>query len=311
MSRILKKKLLKVSSLLAAISVVFPSVKAAPTKIVYYNNNNNLSKILGKSAKVLTCLGAAGTLANEYFGMQGYSFCHPIFFNKGIDDTSKDGIAKHEIKTNHNENTAIINFFCSDQKLSKNSINFSTPNGPKFSEINSKFNQNKAERKKSACVILRNKTPGERYIGASGKRPYNCIIDMWKVLCENPDINLSNAGTDKSNLIYEYIEGLITSFDLDSFAAPSIKISYIPYEESKIEEVDLDTKETFVDGMLEIRLDFEKLNSGQNVSLSFYSPCTWNAPRKRLENSLRNLKNLNPINKTDNQNKKKWWQFWK
>lgn len=374
MGKNFRKKLLKISSFLAASSIVGPSVSAAPRsliseseKVEKINNSldsfnnikikksmldekinnsdvinssknaniqetnkiNNLDLIdgakkiikkTGRSIKTIlyrlsvpTVMGLViiGLTANEYFGMQGYAFFRPLYFNKGIDSLTKNGISRNTVgQKDGSEKTAVGDFFKQNGNLSNKTYDFTSTGTEDIAKLNPKFNQPENKRPESLCVILRNKTAGTSYIGIPGTKPYKCVVALWEVLYKN-NINFADAVNNTSNPAYEYIEGIISSFALGSFGTPSVKILYTPYDANGMNNMNSTDSGVLVNqktnGILEIRLDFERSNGGQRVSLSLYSPCesTGILPGQRAISKDNDKKDDNKENIDKNNDEKK------
>jgi len=373
-----RRKLLKISSFLAASSIVGPSASAAPGSLISKsesekvekinnnldssnnikikdsvtaektsnsdftnsskisivqetnnNNNNNFDLIdstkkiikkTGSSINKILCrlsvptallLGTTGLALNEYLGMQGYSFFRPLYFNKGIDSLTKNGIAKNTVgQKDESEKAAVGDFFKQNGNLSNKTYDFTSTGTKGFTKLNPKFNKPENKRSENLCVILRNKKAGTSYIGVPGSKPYKCMLALWEVLYKN-NINLAEAVNNKSNPAYEYIEGIISSFALGSFGMPTVKVLYTPYDANGM--VDTGSADSGVfsnkktNGILEIRLDFERSNGGQLVSLSLYSPCesTGILPGQRVISKDNDKKDDNKENIDKNNGEKK------
>ncbi len=294
-----KRKYLKIGSFLAALNFscsTSSAMQAAPI-VIHRSSGSGAGKFLSMSLPVTVLLIAAGGFGlNEYYGSQGHPWTHPLWLNKGIKAINKNGISKNEIK-DADENSGILTFFeKSAESLESNIDVLETYKGKSIKEIFSKFKPQftiKASDEKkentNLCVIARNLTSGKNYIGIPGSYPYSNLVEMWKTICdENTKIeNFDDKEINENKLhpIFNFIYELKRNFGATSFGNAKIKFLFHSFKDEKVNGVNkINNTEASVvvaknnkekNGILEIRLDFAKLNSDKPVSVSFYSPCSW------------------------------------
>ncbi|MBR0184155.1 MAG: hypothetical protein IJQ10_03275 [Clostridia bacterium] len=294
-----KRKYLKIGSFLAALNFscsASSAVQVSPTVIYKSSGNSGAKTLLGASLPVTVLLIAAGGFGlNEYYGSQGHPWAHPLWSNKGIKAINKNGISKYEIK-DEEANSRILAFFGKGtETLEKNEIDVLKDDKGKsikdiFSKIKPKFIIS-GEKKEASdlCVITRNLTSGKNYIGIPGSYPYSNLVEMWKTICdENTKIeNFDDKEINENKLhpIFNFIYGLKRNFGATNFGNAKIKFLFHSFKDENINDVSK-TKDMVAsvvvaknnkekNGILEIRLDFEKQNGDKPVSVSFYSPCSW------------------------------------
>ena len=140
------------------------------------------------------------------------------------------------------------------------------------------------------CVITKNLTSGKNYIGIPGSYPYSNLVEMWETICDAEDkigdfYDNKKINEDKTHPIFKFIYGLKQNFGATDFGNAEIKFLFHSFKDKKVNGVNKinntvasavvakNNKEK--NGILEIRLDFGKRNGGEPVSVSFYSPCSW------------------------------------
>lgn len=296
---IMRKNFKKVGALLASVSFSCSSlnnVKATPI-VIHKNSSSGVGKLLNMSLPVTILLLAAGGFGlNEYYGSQGHPWTHPLWLNKGIKAINKNGISKNEIK-DADENSGILAFFEKSAETLENNVDIlGTYKGKSIKEIFSKFKPQftiKASDEKkentNLCVIARNLTSGKNYIGIPGNYPYSNLVEMWKTICDESttieNFNDKEINENKLHPIFNFIYGLKQNFGATNFGNAKIKFLFHPFKDENVNGVNkinnteasvVITKDNKIkNGILEIRLDFEKLNGDKPVSVSFYSPCSW------------------------------------
>ena len=297
MGRNFKRNYLKIGSFLATLNFscsASSAVQVSPTVIYKSSGNSGAKTLLGASLPVTILLIAAGGFGlNEYYGSQGHPWTHPLWLNKGIKAINKNGISKNEIK-DADENSGILTFFeKSAETLESNVDVLETYKDKSIKEIFSKFKPQftiKASDEKkentNLCVIARNLTSGKNYIGIPGSYPYSNLVEMWKTICdENTKIeNFDDKEINENKLhpIFNFIYELKRNFGATSFGNAKIKFLFHSFKDEKVgnaksvvSSVVITKNNKEKNGILEIRLDFEKQNGDKPVSVSFYSPCSW------------------------------------
>lgn len=297
MGRNFKRNYLKIGSFLATLNFscsASSAVQVSPTVIYKSSGNSGAKTLLGASLPVTILLIAAGGFGlNEYYGSQGHPWTHPLWLNKGIKAINKNGISKNEIK-DADENSGILTFFEKSAETLENNIDvLVTYKGKSIKEIFSKFKPQftiKASDEKkentNLCVIARNLTSGKNYIGIPGSYPYSNLVEMWKTICdENTKIeNFDDKEINENKLhpIFNFIYELKRNFGATSFGNAKIKFLFHSFKDEKVgnaksvvSSVVITKNNKEKNGILEIRLDFEKQNGDKPVSVSFYSPCSW------------------------------------
>lgn len=297
MGRNFKRNYLKIGSFLATLNFscsASSAVQVSPTVIYKSSGNSGAKTLLGASLPVTVLLIAAGGFGlNEYYGSQGHPWTHPLWLNKGIKAINKNGISKNEIK-DADENSGILTFFeKSAESLESNIDVLETYKDKSIKEIFSKFKPQftiKASDEKkentNLCVIARNLTSGKNYIGIPGSYPYSNLVEMWKTICdENTKIeNFDDKEINENKLhpIFNFIYELKRNFGATSFGNAKIKFLFHSFKDEKVgnaksvvSSVVITKNNKEKNGILEIRLDFEKQNGDKPVSVSFYSPCSW------------------------------------
>lgn len=298
MRRDFRRSYLKVGSFLAALGFSCSSsnaTQAVPTVIYKSSSSSGTGKILSMSLPVAILLLTSGGFAlNEYYGSQGHPWTHPLWANKGIKAINKNGISKNEIK-DEDENSRILAFFGKSAETLENNIDILEAYKDKnikeiFSKLKPQFTVDTSverEKNKDLCVIARNLTSGKNYVGVPGSYPYSNLVEMWKTICdENTKIenfNDKEINENKLHPIFNFIYGLKQNFGATNFGNAKIKFLFHPFKDKKINGTNANIEASVVitkdnkikNGILEIRLDCEKLNGDKPVSLSFYSPCKW------------------------------------
>jgi len=296
MGRNFKRNYLKIGSFLATLNFscsASSAVQVSPTVIYKSSGSSGAKTFLGASLPVTILLLAAGGFGlNEYYGSQGHPWTHPLWANKGIKAINKDGISKNEIKE-ADENSLVLAFFGKGtETLEKNEIDVLKDDKGKsikdiFSKIKPKFIIS-GEKKEASdlCVITRNLTSGKNYIGIPGSYPYSNLVEMWKTICdENTKIeNFDDKEINENKLhpIFNFIYELKRNFGATNFGNAKIKFLFHSFKDEKVgnaksvvSSVVITKNNKEKNGILEIRLDFEKQNGDKPVSVSFYSPCSW------------------------------------
>lgn len=301
MRRNFKRNYLKIGSFLAALNFscsASSAMQAAPMVIYKSSGSSGAKTLLGASLPVAILLLAAGGFGlNEYYGSQGHPWTHPLWLNKGIKAINKDGISKNEIK-DADENSRILAFFGKSAKTPGGSTDILGACKDKivkdiFSKLKPQFTVNtsgKREKNNDLCVIVRNLTSGKNYIGVPGSYPYSNLIEMWKTICDvNTEIesfyNNKNINENKLHPIFNFIYELKRNFGATSFGNAKIQFLFHSFKDENVNDVNktknveasvVVSKDNKIEnGILEIRLDFEKQNGDKPVSVSFYSPCSW------------------------------------
>lgn len=294
------RKYLKIGSFLAALNLscsTSNAMQAAPTVIYKSSGSSGAKTFLGASLPVtILLLTVFGFGMNEYYGSQGHPWAHPLWSNKGIKAINKNGISKYEIK-DEEANSRILAFFGKGtETLEKDEIDVLKDDEGKsikdiFSKIKPKFIIS-GEKKEASdlCVITKNLTSGKNYIGIPGSYPYSNLVEMWKTICDAEDkigdfYDNKKINEDKTHPIFKFIYGLKQNFGATDFGNAEIKFLFHSFKDKKVNGVNKinntvasavvakNNKEK--NGILEIRLDFGKRNGGEPVSVSFYSPCSW------------------------------------
>ena len=291
------RKYLKIGSFLAALNLscsTSNAMQAAPTVIYKSSGSSGAKTFLGASLPVTILLLAAGGFGlNEYYGSQGHPWAHPLWSNKGIKAINKNGISKYEIK-DEEANSRILAFFGKGtETLEKNEIDVLKDDKGKsikdiFSKIKPQFIIN-GEKKgaNDLCVIVRNITSGKNYIGVPGSYPYSNLVEMWKTICNEEDkigsfYDNKKINENKLHPIFNFIYELKRNFGATNFGNAKIKFLFHSFKDEKVgnaksvvSSVVITKNNKEKNGILEIRLDFEKQNGDKPVSVSFYSPCSW------------------------------------
>ena len=327
MGRNFKRNYLKIGSFLATLNFscsASSAVQVSPTVIYKSSGNSGAKTLLGASLPVTILLLAAGGFGlNEYYGSQGHPWTHPLWANKGIKAINKDGISKNEIKE-ADENSLVLAFFGKGtETLEKNEIDVLKDDKGKsikdiFSKIKPKFIIS-GEKKEASdlCVITRNLTSGKNYIGIPGSYPYSNLVEMWKTICdENTKIeNFDDKEINENKLhpIFNFIYELKRNFGATNFGNAKIKFLFHSFKDENINDVSK-TKDMVAsvvvaknnkekNGILEIRLDFEKQNGNKPVSVSFYSPCSWEQESAVAPSAEKPIENSKPEAKKNEEKK--------
>jgi hypothetical protein len=297
MRRDFRRSYLKVGSFLAALGFSCSSSNAAqavPT-VIYKSSSSGTGKILSMSLPVAILLLTSGGFAlNEYYGSQGHPWTHPLWANKGIKAINKNGISKNEIK-DEDENSRILAFFGKSAETLENNIDILEAYKDKnikeiFSKLKPQFTVDTSverEKNKDLCVIARNLTSGKNYVGVPGSYPYSNLVEMWKTICNEEDkigsfYDNKKINENKLHPIFNFIYELKRNFGATNFGNAKIKFLFHSFKDEKVgnaksvvSSVVITKNNKEKNGILEIRLDFAKLNSDKPVSVSFYSPCSW------------------------------------
>ena len=334
MRRDFRRSYLKVGSFLAALGFSCSSsnaTQAVPTVIYKSSSSSGTGKILSMSLPVAILLLTSGGFAlNEYYGSQGHPWTHPLWANKGIKAINKNGISKNEIK-DEDENSRILAFFGKSAETLENNIDILEAYKDKnikeiFSKLKPQFTVNTSaerEKNKDLCVIARNLTSEKNYVGVPGSYPYSNLVEMWKTICdENTKIenfNDKEINENKLHPIFNFIYGLKQNFGATNFGNAKIKFLFHPFKDKKINDTNANIEASVVitkdnkikNGILEIRLDFEKQNGDKPVGVSFYSPCSWEqeptvVPKNPAEDNKQKAGENKENKPTDNNKIKNW-----